>query len=269
MLGDRRLCGCGSGLRAARCCEMRPAHCRPGAGRPLSPLVERAAELLRQNAVEEARGVCLDVLELAPGHPDALALLYQICRNQGSVAATEALLRRIVALLQHILGDQRPDLADMSKGAVLRSRAPRPQRHPHRAGKSQAHNLMGMVLTEANRPHTGEYHYRKVIELMAGVTRSPSPTSLELEEPGRMEEARGLYEEAAGGDANLHTLLGWARMEEADRNLDGALGLLDRAEQVAPDNPAFCCRAPSFTAAARLSAFRPTACPRPSVIGAN
>src|SRR5882672_6631113 len=240
MLGDRRLCGCGSGLRAARCCEMPPgALPAPGAGRPLSPLVERAAELLRQNAIEEARGVCLDVLELAPGHPDALALLYQICRGQGTVAATEALLRRIVALHPNIfwaISDL--TLLTLSKGAALEA-----EHHARNASRiapenPQAHNLMGMVLTEANRPHTGEYHYRKVIELMG--RRDPitvANLAWNLKNQGRMEEARGLYEEAAGGDANLHTLLGWARMEEADRNLDGALGLLDRAEQVAPDNP--------------------------------
>src|SRR5689334_15918522 len=29
----------------------------------------------------------------------------------------------------------------------------------------QAYNLMGMVMTEANRPQIGEYHYRRVLEL--------------------------------------------------------------------------------------------------------
>ena len=29
----------------------------------------------------------------------------------------------------------------------------------------QSHNLMGMILTEGQRPQIGEYHYRKVIEL--------------------------------------------------------------------------------------------------------
>jgi len=38
----------------------------PGAARPLAPVIERAAELLRQNAVEEAHHHCLEVLELSP-----------------------------------------------------------------------------------------------------------------------------------------------------------------------------------------------------------
>jgi tetratricopeptide (TPR) repeat protein len=240
MLGDRRLCGCGSGLRATRCCEMPPgALPLPGAGRPLTPMVERAAELHRQGAIQEARQLCLDVLELAPGHPDGLALLYQICRNQGAAAATEALLRRQVALHPNTFWAI-SDLAllTLNKGAVLEA-----EHHARNAIRiapenPQAHNLMGMVLTEANRPHTGEYHYRKVIELTG--RRDPitvANLAWNLKNQGRMEEARGLYEEATSGDANLHTLLGWARMEEADRNLDRALNLLERAEQVAPDNP--------------------------------
>lgn len=240
MLGDRRLCACGSGLRAARCCEMPPdALPAPGAGRPLTPMVEQAAELLRQSAVDEARRLCLDVLELAPGHPDALALLYQIYRDQGIATATEALLRRIVALHPNTfwaISDL--TLLMLNKGAPLEA-----EHHARNAIRiapenPQAHNLMGMVLTESNRPHTGEYHYRKVLEL-AG-RRDPitvANLAWNLKNQGRIDEARRLYEEAASGDAQLLTLLGWARMEEADRALDRALELLDRAETIAPDHP--------------------------------
>jgi tetratricopeptide (TPR) repeat protein len=52
-----------------------------------------------------------------------------------------------------------------------------------------------------------------------------------------MDEARQLYDEAATAEANANTLLGWARLEEADRKLDRAAELLDRAEQLVPDNP--------------------------------
>jgi tetratricopeptide (TPR) repeat protein len=97
---------------------------------------------------------------------------------------------------------------------------------------------MGIALTESNRPHTGEYHYRKVLEL----TRGRNPMTLanlawNLKNQGRIDESRALYEEAVAAEPSLHALLGWARMEEADRNLDRALELLDRAEQIAPDNP--------------------------------
>jgi hypothetical protein len=53
-----------------------------------------------------------------------------------------------------------------------------------------------------------------------------------------MQAARALYAESlAAMPDNLHTLLGFARLEEADRNLDAAMALLDRAEAVSPENP--------------------------------
>jgi tetratricopeptide (TPR) repeat protein len=103
----------------------------------------------------------------------------------------------------------------------------------------QSHNLMGMIMTEANRPHIGEYHYRRTIAL----SRQRDPILLanlawNLKNQGRMAEARELYEDAtASGPEVLQTLLGWARMEEADRNFERAAELLGRAERLAPGNP--------------------------------
>src|SRR5260370_27136058 len=103
----------------------------------------------------------------------------------------------------------------------------------------QSHNLLGMIMTEANRPRIGEYHYRKVIEL----TRTRDPIVLanlawNLRNQGRMAESRGLYEESSAAAPDvLQTWLGWARLEEADRNVERATELLDRAERLAPGNP--------------------------------
>ena len=137
-----------------------------GAGRPLTPMVEQAQRLAQQNAIAEARRLCLDVLELAPGHPDALTLLYQICRDHGPPAAAEVLLRRMVSLHPNTFWAIN-DLAllALSKGAVFETEV-----HARNAVRlapenPQSHNLMGIALTESNRPHTGEYHYRKVLEL--------------------------------------------------------------------------------------------------------
>ncbi len=162
MRGDQRLCACGSGLRAARCCEMREdALPAPGSGGPLTPLVERALGLMQQNAIAEARQLCLGVLELAPGHPDALAVLYQICRDHGPPAAAEALLRRMVALHPNTFWAVN-DLAvlTLNKGAVFET-----ELHARNAIRiapenPQSHNLMGIALTESNRPHTLSAHPR-------------------------------------------------------------------------------------------------------------
>lgn len=98
---------------------------------------------------------------------------------------------------------------------------------------------MGMVTTEANRPQTGEYHYRRVVEL-AGV-RDPvviANLAWNLKNQGRMAESRRLYEESATTAPDIvETLLGWARMEEADRDFARAGEILARAERLAPADP--------------------------------
>ena len=84
----------------------------------------------------------------------------------------------------------------------------------------QAHNLMGMIMTEANRPQIGEYHYRRVLELTG--QRDPvllANLAWNLKNQGRMAEARALYEESVAAAPEIRqTLLGFARLEEADRN---------------------------------------------------
>jgi tetratricopeptide (TPR) repeat protein len=241
MVADQSLCACGSGLRAARCCGLDPAALPPaGAGGPLLPVVERAVELHRQGVAGEAETLCHQVLELVPGQPDALATLWRICRADGRAAAAEALLRRIVQLHPNTLwATHELTLLLWGKGALAEA-----ETHARNAVRiapenPQSHNLLGMVMTEANRPQTGEYHYRRVIELSGA--RDPillANLAWNLKNQGRMTESRRLYEEsAAAAPAVVPTLLGWARMEEADRNFARAGELLDRAAALAPDDP--------------------------------
>src|ERR1700733_8325266 len=239
---ERRLCACGSGLTAARCCGLDPnllgvteAH------RHLVPLETQAEAALRGGDRAAAEQLALDVLELAPGRVGALMVLYRICKEGGRDVAAEALLRRIVMLdpnnfwatadIAHLL---------LSKGALAEAEV-----HARNAVRiapenAQAHNLMGMTLTEANRPIVGEFHFRRALEL-AGA-RDPvvlSNLALCLKNQGKMVEARALYGESLQiAPDSLHTLLGLARLEEADRNLAAAAALLDRAEVLAPGNSA-------------------------------
>ena len=54
-----------------------------------------------------------------------------------------------------------------------------------------------------------------------------------------MEEARALYQESAAAAPDIRqTLLGFARLEEADRNFDAAGQVLDTMEQRFPNDPA-------------------------------
>ncbi len=237
-----QLCPCGSGLRALHCCSLNIATLPPPeATRHLMPLVERALQAHRQGATATAEQLCLDVLELAPDRPGALSILYEIRKGQGRHEAAEVLLRRMVRFdPNNFLATN--ELVLLLLGRGLLADAETHARNAIRIAPEnpQAHNLMGMIMTEAHRPAVGEYHYRRVLEL----TNARDPILLanlawNLKNQGRMEEARALYEESATAAPDIRqTLLGWARLEEADRKFDSASAVLDRMEAKWPNDPA-------------------------------
>ena len=241
MTRTQNLCPCGSGLRPLRCCRLDLSTLGPNeASRHLLPLVDRAIALHGQGGFAEATAICLEVLELSPGQGGALAVLYQIKKATGPLSAAEALVRRLVTLQpNNTWATQELALLLLGKGDFAEAEA-----HARNAVRiaptdPQSHNLMGMILTEANRPQVGEYHYRRVIELLG--KRQPvllANLAWNLKNQGKMTEARALYTEAVALDPTiLQTLLGWARMEETDREFVRANELLDMAERLAPGNP--------------------------------
>jgi len=235
------LCACGSGLREVRCCGLRLSEL-PGAEsiRHLVPLIERAATAHRQGRDDDAERLCLEVLELAPDRPVALGVLYDIRKAQGRAPAAEALLRRIVAL------DPNNFTATIELALLLFRKGTMREAEIHARNavriapqNPQAHNTLGMILTEAHRPQVAEYHYRRVLDL----TQKRDPILLAnfalcLKNQGRMAEARALYEESAAAAPEVRqTLLGWARLEEADRDFAAASELLDRIDALWPNDP--------------------------------
>ncbi len=234
------LCPCGSGLRAVRCCNLQLHSVPPPeATRHLVPLVERAIQAHRQGANETAERLCLDVLELAPDRPGALSVLYDIRKAQGNARAAEALIRRIVVLdPNNLVATNELALILLGKGSLADA-----EHHARNAVRiapenPQAHNLMGMIMTEANRPQIGEYHYRRVLELSG--QRDPillANLAWNLKNQGRMPEARVLYDEAVAAAPDIRqTLLGFARLEEADRNFDAAAEILDKMDTKFPND---------------------------------
>jgi tetratricopeptide (TPR) repeat protein len=238
---DPRLCPCGSGLTRARCCELNIATLGArDAGHHLAPLEERAAEAQRRGATEEAERLALDVLELAPARTRALSILYEIRKAQGKPQASAALIRRLVAFEPNdFWAINELTLLLLGRGNVAEA-----ERHARNAVRlapenAQSHHLMGMVLTEAHRPAVGEYHYTRALELSGA--RDPvllANLALCLKNQGKMAAARALYEESlAAAPDTVHTLMGLARLEEADRNLTAAMALIERAAALAPENP--------------------------------
>ena len=236
-----RLCPCGSGLRPERCCALQQNAISPAdATRHLIPVVERAIQAYQKGAKEVAERLCLDVLELAPDRPGALSVLYSIRKEQGKAAAAEALIRRIVRFEPNNF-DATNELALRLLGKGALGEAEIHARNAIRIAPQapQAHNLMGMIMTEAQRPRLGEYHYRQVLAISG--TRDPivlANLAWCLKSQGRMEEARALYEESTAAAPDIRqTLLGWARLEEADRNFAAAGDKLDRLDASFPNDP--------------------------------
>ena len=184
-----------------------------------------------------AERLCIDLLEIVPNQRDALRVLHEIRKASGPRTAAEALLRRLVTLDPNDF-QSTYELALMLLDNANLAEAESHARNGVRLapGNAQAHNLMGMILTEAHKPHFGEHHYRRSLQLSG--TRDPilvANLAWNLSRQGRMEEARELYVESAGLAPGIpQTLLGWARMEEADRQFDRAGEILDLAEKAFP-----------------------------------
>lgn len=236
-----QLCACGSGLRSLRCCGLNLATVAGAeASRHLLPLVDRAIAIHAKGELAEAAKICLDVLELSPGQGGALAVLYQVRKVTGPGSAAEALIRRMVALdPNNVWATQELALLLFGKGNFFEAEIHARNAVRIAPTEVQSHNLMGMIMTEVNRPQVGEFHYRRAMELL-GEKRPILIANLawNLKNQGKMKEARDLYKEAAQLDpAILQTILGWAKMEETDRDFAKADELLDRADKLSPENP--------------------------------
>jgi tetratricopeptide (TPR) repeat protein len=236
-------CRCGSGLSAGHCCDYdATVRTAPEDIPGLIPLVERAVQAWRGGNRSAAKQLCLEVLERAPDRPGALRVLCEICQSDGRNTAAVALLQRLLALDPNdywatnrltLLLLARGNLQDAAR--LARSAVRINPKNP------QSHNLMGMAMTETQRPAVGEYHYRRALELSG--TRIPmllANLATNLVNQGRLAEARVLYRESNEGAPGVRqTLLGWARLEEIDRDFAAANALLDEVERLASGgNPA-------------------------------
>jgi len=234
---SRPACACGSGLRADRCCALDWTAPWPASGP--APELDRARAALASGNGAEAERLLIDLLERSPKHIGGLTTLYGLRAPQNRTAA-EALLVRIVRIDPNNLATtQALALALFGRRALVEA-----EHHARNAVRiapkdPQSHNLMGMIMTEAQRPQVGEHHYRRALELLGAPSAIlVANLAWNLKNQGRMEDSRRLYEESVKLDpAIFQTLYGWARMEETDRNFARAGELLDAAENLSPGHP--------------------------------
>ena len=236
------LCACNSGLPPERCCEMDKTAM---AAVKITPAMiedaQTANSALRSGDVERAERNAIAVLTIAPLDVAALRALAGVRLEQKRQNAAAVLLERIA-------GEMPQDYWAISKLALLELGRRQNQRAEVFARQAlrlaptnaQSHNLMGVALTQIGKASAGEYHHRKALELSG--KRLPmvlSNLALNLKNQGRMEEARALYREAHEAEPmNRQSLLGWAELEEADRNLAAATELLDKVERLTAPSPA-------------------------------
>ncbi len=238
-------CACGSGLRHRSCCGAKVEA--GGFATTPAPVPSDVAVAEQQALAAKAAGdiagasrFLLDVLERDPWRPRALHLLYELRKAEGRRSAAEALIRRLLAMEPNRFGFiNELVLLLLSRGAGVE--AVQHARHGIRLQPSggQAHLLMALSLTEADRPFDAEYHYLRAIEFSN--RRDPAVLvnyALCLTRQGRLTQARVLYEEAlVSAPEEIQALMGLARLEEADGRLDAALAWTDRALTDLPDDP--------------------------------
>jgi Tfp pilus assembly protein PilF len=124
-------------------------------------------------------------------------------------------------LVQLFMGHGKPDDAEKVARASLRA-------NPHNA---QAHNLFGTILSQRNDLPSGEWHFRKALELAgpnAGVLMN---LGLNLMRQGQVDEADTHFAQAHElAPQDMKTLAYWSTLHEGRGNLERASELLDKAE---------------------------------------
>lgn len=235
------LCACGSGLRTARCCELDPAFAAaPETMERVTILGDSAVKAFASCDLAAAEARALELLDTAPRFPAALWILYLVRRRAGQEQAALVVLRRLVAVApNHVEATQELALLLFQRGDLVDA-----EHHARNAIRlapvhPQSHKLMGMILTEAQRPQVGEFHYRRALELSG--ERDPillANLAWNLKCQGKVIEARALYRESVETAPNIfQTLFGWGQLEEVDGDFVAARSKLDRAAEIRPEDP--------------------------------
>jgi len=171
-------------------------------------------------------------LKLAQRDVEALELRYLIQKNRGQMREAAQTLDTVIGI------DSRADwayneliqllmthgkLADAEQVARAALRA-----NPHNA---HAHNLFGTILSELNDLPSGEWHFRRALELGGAQAALHMNLGINLMKQGRTDEADGHFARAHElAPQDMQTLAYWSSLHEARGDLARAQELLGRAE---------------------------------------
>ena len=203
----------------------------------LAPQIQAAEDARLAGDAARATAILLEVLELAPWSPAALSVLARVHQAAGGLGAASVLLGRVIAVDPANQGAIR----EAARVALNRGDVVGALGHARNAVRgdplsADAHHLLGLALTEANRPVPGERHYRRALALVGRAEPLVlANLAWNLKQQGRMVESRAVYGEShVAAPGVLATVLGEARMEEAGGDLARAEALLAQACALAP-----------------------------------
>lgn len=163
-------------------------------------------------------------------------LQYQTLRSEGNLLAAAETLKSLLTrepridwayneLIELLLIMRRLGDADTLSRTALRV-------NPLNA---QAHNLFGTALSEQNDLPSGEWHFRRALELGGEQPMFLANLALNLMKQGRTQEAEGYFLQAdAREPGNLKTLAHWSKLYELTGNMPRAWELLEKAAAAAP-----------------------------------
>lgn len=230
-------CPCGSGLRSLTCCGLDLRTLTPIDPEPSTAVrLGEMSQAYEDGELQIAERLALDILETHPGQREALAALYNVCKDTDRLGAADILIRRLVTLhpndaLARLILAQFLLSQGAVEDAVIHARR-LVQLAPEEA---VAHLTLAHAFAAWNMLVAAEPHFRRALTLNpeTGIEALAGLADV-LRRLGRFEEARAFFERADALGANYPLLLSWATLEEADRRFDAAVALLDRAAELAP-----------------------------------
>jgi Tfp pilus assembly protein PilF len=202
------------------------------------PLVLRARDALARGDLKAAEAASEERLKTAGRDVNALEMRAVIQQRRGQFGQAARTLDAVIGI------DRRADWAfnDLVQLFMTHGKlgdAEKVARSALRANPDnpQGHNLFGYILSEMNDLPSGEWHFRRALEIAGPQAPYLMNLGLNLMKQGRTDEADAAFAQAHELDPrDLKILAYWSTLHEGRGDLKRAQELLSRAESVSsPD----------------------------------
>ncbi len=241
--GRNAPCPCGSGRKFKLCCQEKSEFLapRPAAGRPSRTvqdpiqLIQLAMQRHRAGHLTDAEALYRHILQLQPGHPDALHLLGLLAHQRGSYEEATGLLRKAIRSYPNAphfhnnLGETRRamGLAEEAMTHYGRALALKPD-------FAEAHNNLAIAYASRGQLEEALASFTKALAL-APTAQIHCNIGRLMFDLGKKEEAQAHYEQAlAMHPAYANALKGLGDLAIARQDLAKALALFQKVVALEP-----------------------------------